>query len=140
MAKSNDLRISFISGEDGAPDLVEIRRVGNPDNVLYKITEKIEFLEKNFPDEFAAYKRKQESPGKTVRMPKPKGTALTKIEGITNRRAETLKRQDVQTVEQLAALSDASCNGIGSGVLDLRKQARAYLMDQSGQFPKQVVG
>jgi hypothetical protein len=43
-------------------------------------------------------------------------------------------------VEQLAALSDASCNGIGSGVLDLRKQARAYLMDQSGQFPKQVVG
>jgi hypothetical protein len=51
-----------------------------------------------------------------------------------------LKRHEVHTVEQLANLSDVSCNGIGTEYLELRKEARKYLMDKSGQFPRQVVG
>jgi|TARA_R110000744_G_scaffold86660_1_gene169469 predicted flap endonuclease-1-like 5' DNA nuclease len=136
----DDLRISFIDGEEGVADTIEIRRIGNRDNVFYKVSEKIDFLKAAFPREYEAYLKRQEDPKKSIKPVKIDGTELTEVDGISKRRSETLKRHEVHTVEQLANLSDVSCNGIGTEYLELRKEARKYLMDKSGQFPRQVVG
>jgi hypothetical protein len=138
--RPDDLRISIIYGENGKSDLVEIRRVGNPDNVYYKITEKEDFLRNLFPTEFAAYLKRKENPDAPVRKAKPKGTNLLKIDGMSKSRIDLLKRHEVETVEQLAVLSDVSCNGIGTDYLELRKNAQRYLNELAGQFPRQVVG
>jgi predicted flap endonuclease-1-like 5' DNA nuclease len=117
--------------------LVEIRRVGDPNTVLYKVAEKLEWLEEYFPAELAAY---QKSGGKVSAAIKPRGFELTTLKGVGPRRAQTLINQDVNTVEQLAELSDASVGSLGAGTVDLRKQARDYLAEQSGQSPRQVIG
>jgi len=138
MLMSGNIRVEFISGEDGSPDLIEIRRVGDPDTVLYKVSEKIEWLKENFPKEIAAYQKN--GSGASSGKFKPLGTELTVLKGVGNRRAKVLINQDVSTVEQLSELSDASVSSLGAGTVDLRKQARDYLAAQAGIQPKQVVG
>jgi len=134
----SNIRIDFLPSEDGKPDLVEIRRVGDPNTVLYKVTEKAEWLAEHFPAELAAYEK---SGGKVAAAKvKPKGTELTALKGVGPRRAQTLVNQDVATVEQLAELSDASVGSLGAGTVDLRKQARDYIADQAGIKPRQAVG
>jgi predicted flap endonuclease-1-like 5' DNA nuclease len=133
----SNIRIEFLPGEGDKPDLVEIRRVGDPNTVLYKVAEKLEWLEEYFPAELAAY---QKSGGKVSAAIKPRGFELTTLKGVGPRRAQTLINQDVNTVEQLAELSDASVGSLGAGTVDLRKQARDYLAEQSGQSPRQVIG
>ena len=138
MLMSGNIRVEFIPGENGSPDLIEIRRVGDPDTVLYKVSEKIEWLEENFPKEIAAYQKN--GGGASSAKIKPSGTLLTALKGVGNRRAKILINQNVSTVEQLSELSDASVGSLGAGTVDLRKQARDYLADQAGIQPKQVVG
>jgi predicted flap endonuclease-1-like 5' DNA nuclease len=134
----SNIRIEFLPSESDGPDLVEIRRVGDPNTVLYKVTEKVEWLEEHFPAELAAY---QKSGGQVAAAAiKPRGFELTTLKGVGPRRAQTLINQDVNTVEQLAELSDASVGSLGAGTVDLRKQARDYLAEQSGQSPRQVIG
>ena len=134
----SNIRIELLPSEGDGPDLVEIRRVGDPDTVLYKVSEKIEWLEEHFPLEVAAYKK---NGGKVSAIKiKPKGTDLTELKGVGPRRAKVLIGQDVNTVEQLSELSDASVGSLGAGTVDLRKLARDYLAEQAGQTPKQVVG
>jgi predicted flap endonuclease-1-like 5' DNA nuclease len=133
----SNIRIEFLPSEDDKPDLVEIRRVGDPNTVLYKVSEKAEWLAEHFPAELAAYEK---SGGKVAAKIKPQGTELTALKGIGPRRAQTLVNQDVATVEQLAELSDASVNSLGAGTVDLRKLARDYLADQAGIKPRQAVG
>ena len=133
----SNIRIEFLPGEGDKPDLVEIRRVGDPNTVLYKVAEKLEWLEEYFPAELAAY---QKSGGKVSAAIKPRGFELTTLKGVGPRRAQTLINQDVNTVEQLAELSDASVGSLGAGTVDLRKQARDYLAEKSGQSPRQVIG
>ena len=43
---TGNIRVEFISADTGV-DLIEIRRVGDPDTVLYKVSEKIEWLREN---------------------------------------------------------------------------------------------
>ena len=50
----SNIRIEIFAGEDGSPDLVEIRRVGDFNTVLYKVSEKEDFLKENFPVEYEA--------------------------------------------------------------------------------------
>ena len=52
----SNLRIEFIDNDDG-PDLVEVRRVGDMNTVIYKVSEKLGFLEEHFPLELAAYQK-----------------------------------------------------------------------------------
>ena len=134
----SNIRIEFLPSEDGKPDLVEIRRVGDPNTVLYKVTEKVEWLAEHFPAELAAYEKSGGKP-KAANI-KPKGVALTVLKGVGKRRAQILINQDVNTVEQLSELSDASVNSLGAGTIDLRKLARDYLADQAGIKPRQPVG
>lgn len=124
-------------GENGGPDLVEMRRVGDMNSVIYKVTEKVEFLRHHFPQEMAAY---EEHGGGVAVSTSMEGTPLTVLRGVGARRAQTLVRRDVATVEQLAELSDASVHGLGAGVVDLRRQARDYLAEQAGTEPVRTVG
>ena len=132
-ATMSNLRIEFIDN-DGGPDLVEIRRVGDGNSVLYKVSEKAEFLEENFPLEWAAYNKS----GATATA--PSGTELTAIKGLGKRRAATLMKQDVKSVEELAELSDASVGSLGAGMVDLRKKARDHLAGLAGIEPVRTVG
>ena len=129
----SNLRIEFIDNDDG-PDLVEVRRVGDMNTVIYKVSEKLSFLEEHFPLELAAY---QKTGATEIRA---KGTPLTDIKGLGKRRASTLEKQDVKTVEQLAELSDASINSLGAGMVDLRKKARDHIAGAAGIEPVRTVG
>ena len=129
----SNLRIEFIDNDDG-PDLVEVRRVGDMNTVIYKVSEKLGFLEEHFPLELAAY---QKTGATEIRA---KGTPLTDIKGLGKRRAATLEKQDVKTVEQLAELSDASINSLGAGMVDLRKKARDHIAGAAGIEPVRPVG
>jgi len=129
----SNLRIEFIDNDDG-PDLVEVRRVGDMNTVIYKVSEKLGFLEEHFPLELAAY---QKTGATQIRA---KGTPLTDIKGLGKRRASTLEKQDVKTVEQLAELSDASINSLGAGMVDLRKKARDHIAGAAGIEPIRTVG
>lgn len=55
------------------------------------------------------------------------GTPLSEWSHISNGIAEELKHFKCFTVEQLAALSDTSLQGLGTGYTALREKARAYL-------------
>ena len=129
----SNLRIEFIDNDDG-PDLVEVRRVGDMNTVIYKVSEKLDWLEEHFPLELAAY---QKTGATEIRA---KGTPLTDIKGLGKRRASTLEKQDVKTVEQLAELSDASINSLGAGMVDLRKKARDHMAGAAGIEPVRTVG
>ena len=129
----SNLRIEFIDNDDG-PDLVEVRRVGDANTVIYKVSEKLDWLEEHFPLELAAY---QKTGATEIRA---KGTPLTDIKGLGKRRASTLEKQDVKTVEQLAELSDASINSLGAGMVDLRKKARDHIAEAAGIEPVRTVG
>ena len=129
----SNLRIEFIDNDDG-PDLVEVRRVGDANTVIYKGSEKLGFLEEHFPLELAAY---QKTGATEIRA---KGTPLTDIKGLGKRRGATLEKQDVKTVEQLAELSDASINSLGAGMVDLRKKARDHMAGIAGIEPIRTVG
>ena len=129
----SNLRIEFIDNDDG-PDLVEVRRVGDANTVIYKVSEKLDWLEEHFPLELAAY---QKTGATEIRA---KGTPLTDIKGLGKRRASTLEKQDVKTVEQLAELSDASINSLGAGMVDLRKKARDHIAGAAGIEPVRTVG
>ena len=129
----SNLRIEFIDNDDG-PDLVEVRRVGDANTVIYKVSEKLDWLEEHFPLELAAY---QKTGATEIRA---KGTPLTDIKGLGKRRAAPLEKQDVKTVEQLAELSDASINSLGAGMVDLRKKARDHMAGAAGIEPVRTVG
>ena len=129
----SNLRIEFIDNDDG-PDLVEVRRVGDANTVIYKVSEKLDWLEEHFPLELAAY---QKTGATEIRA---KGTPLTDIKGLGKRRASTLEKQDVKTVDQLADVSDAAINSLGAGMVDLRKKARDHIAGAAGIEPVRTVG
>jgi predicted flap endonuclease-1-like 5' DNA nuclease len=130
----SNIRIEIFAGENGSPDLVEIRRVGDFNTVLYKVSEKEDYLKENFPAEYASYKEGVR--GKV----RPKGTPLTELRGVGERKENVLIHQDVNTVEELADLSDASVSSLGAGTVDLRNKARDYIANREGMKPVQAVG
>lgn len=56
-----------------------------------------------------------------------KGTALTDVEGINDLRAEQFIKANIHTAEELQALSDAQCQGVGHGTLTCRENAKKLL-------------
>ena len=130
----SNIRVEIFAGENGGPDLVEIRRVGDMNTVLYKVSEKVDYLRENFPAEYSAYKK-----GGSGKV-RPRGTPLTELKGVGERKQTVLILQDVNTVEELADLSDASVGALGAGTVDLRKKARDYIAAREGMRPIQAVG
>jgi hypothetical protein len=129
-----NIRIEIFDGEDGGPDLVEIRRVGDMNTVIYKVSEKEDYLREHFPVEFAAYQ------GGARGKVRPKGTPLTELKGLGTRKEGVFVQQDVNTVEELADLSDASVGSLSAGTVDWRRKARDYIAAREGMRPVQTVG
>tara|TARA_R100000781_G_scaffold18090_1_gene14145 strand:- start:42 stop:437 length:396 start_codon:yes stop_codon:yes gene_type:complete len=129
----SNLRATFYKSEEGI-DLVELKLIGDPNSVIYKVSEKSEQLKKDFPKEWASF-YKDKSPAKTI-----KTTNLDILECMSKRKIDALKLEGVESVEQLAELSDGACHGLGKGTLDYRKEAKEFLMKKHDIKPLQVVG
>ena len=48
--------------------------------------------------------------------------------------------KDINSVEQLAGLSDGACHGLGKDVLDHRKEAKQFLAGEHTKPQQPVVG
>ena len=129
----SNLRATFYKSEEGI-DLVELKIIGDPNSVIYKVSEKSEQLKKDFPKEWASF-YKGKSPVKTI-----KTTNLDVLQTMSPRKIDALKLEGVESVEQLAELSDGACHGLGKGTLDYRKEAKEFLMEKHDIKPLQVVG
>ena len=132
MAIASNIRATFFKS-DGGIDLAELKIIGDPNTVIYKIKDKEEELKERFPQEYADYFK--------MSKPKtPKTTPLSKLQGLGNKKEEALNVEGIRTVEDLAALSDSNCHGLGKGTLDLRKRAKDFLAEKYNIRAEQVVG
>ena len=129
----SNLRATFYKSEEGI-DLVELKLIGDPNSVIYKVSEKSEQLKKDFPKEWASFYKKD----KKIKVKKE--TNLDVLECMNKKKIDVLKLEGITSVEQLAALSDGACHGLGKGTIDYRKEAKEFLMDKHDIKPLQVVG
>ena len=139
--RSTDVRCEFEPISDGVAQFWFKPLMGG-DDVAYKHTDEdaLKRVQTEFPKVFQIYLKWQEDPNKKVRQPKSHGTDLSLLEGMTARKMKTLNYKDIHTIEELAGLSDATCNKGGTDFMTMRKNARKYLADLAGHEPKQVVG
>ena len=54
MATQSNLRANFYKSEEGV-DLVELKLIGDPNTVIYRVKDKKEQLKEQFPKEYAEY-------------------------------------------------------------------------------------
>tara|TARA_R100000458_G_C8224609_1_gene207992 strand:+ start:391 stop:798 length:408 start_codon:yes stop_codon:yes gene_type:complete len=117
-------------------DLVEIKLIGDPNTVIYKMKDKEEQIKQEFPDDYNAY-YKNKKPVKSAK----KETPLTKLKSLNINKKKFFEMEGITSIEQLAGLSDGACHGLGKDVLDHRKEAKQFLAggkDVKAQQP--VVG
>jgi hypothetical protein len=98
----------------GDQDFVEISVVGAKDT----------FVERAKPSHMAAFRNEWDAYCDGRPMQRRDGIALTDLPGLDEARAESYIARNVHTLEELAALSDAQCQGIGHGTLTDRQGAR----------------
>ena len=104
--------------KDGNKDLVEISLIGAKDTTVKRVTPDIMA---RFRDEWNAY-----CDGKP--MEPRKGTPLTTLPEINQDLADTLIARNLHTLEELAVLNDHQCQGLGHGLITMRKKAQAVIM------------
>ncbi len=98
-------------------DYIEISFIGNPDTLIQKVTPE---LMARYRDEWNAY-------CDGTPMKQRPGTALTEIKEMTPERAAELIRRNVHNLEELAALNDHQCQGLGHGTMTLRRTAQGIV-------------
>jgi predicted flap endonuclease-1-like 5' DNA nuclease len=133
MATQSNLRANFYKSDNGV-DLVELKLIGDPNTVIYRVKDKEEQLKEQFPKEYAEYFKVK--PAKKT----PKATPLNVLKDLGKRKEDVLKLEGIKSVEELASLSDGACHGLGKGTLDLRKMAKDYLAEKYDIQAEQVVG
>ena len=97
--------------------------------------DKEEQIKQEFPNEYNAY-YKSKKPVKNTK----KETSLTKLKSLNINKKKFFEMEGINSVEQLAGLSDGACHGLGKGTLDYRKEAKEFLMKKHDIKPLQVVG
>lgn len=104
--------------------------VGDPDENCLPVRDfnRAELISR-FPDAWKAFQ------GEDIPV---KGVPLTELPGMTESRIVDFRINAIYTVEQVAALSDASCERIGFGTRKLRGDAQA-LLDQRKALAEQAV-
>ena len=139
--RQTDVRCEFEPISDGVAQFWFKPLMGG-DDVAYKHTDQdaIKRVQSELPNVYQIYLKWQEDPNKKIRQPKSSGTDLLLLEGMTVRKIKTLNHKDIYTIEELAGLSDATCNKGGTDFMTMRKNAKNYLADLAGHEPKQVVG
>lgn len=110
------------SEKQGRPifkDMPHIRKMipGDQSNVIERAAKEHDI--RMYPREWDQYKR-QQGEGMT-------GTPLEQWPQVTRAQVKEAKYFEVHTVEQLAELSDMSCQRMGMGFYELRGKAKAYL-------------
>tara|TARA_R100000329_G_C7544646_1_gene192329 strand:+ start:147 stop:539 length:393 start_codon:yes stop_codon:yes gene_type:complete len=128
MARGN-LRINIF--KDKNIDMVEMKLIGDPNTVIYKMQDKKEQIKKDFPEEYNAYYNNKKIQN---------GTPLKKLKSLNKNKIKFFEIEGITTIEQLSDLSDGACHGLGKDVLDCRKQAKNYLAIENDIQPLQVVG
>jgi hypothetical protein len=98
----------------GDQDFVEISFVGAKDTLVEKVK----------PSHMAQFRNEWDAYCDGRPMQRRDGIALTELPGLDEERAESYIARNVHTLEELAALSDAQCQGIGHGTLTDRQGAR----------------
>ena len=128
-----NLRANFYKSDKGI-DLVELKLIGDPNTVIYRVKDKEEQFIEQFPKEYAEYFKVK--PTKKT----PKATPLNVLKDLGKRKVDVLKLEGIKSVEELASLSDGACHGLGKGTLDLRKMAKEHLAEKYDIQAEQVVG
>jgi len=116
------VEIKSESEKQGRPifrDVPHIRKLipGDNSNVIERVAK--EHDQRQYPQEWERFKR-QEVTGNT-------GTPLEQWPQITRAQVKEAKYFEVTTVEQMAELSDSSCQKMGMGFTELRVKAAAFL-------------
>ena len=128
-------RITIYRDPTNKFDLVEIKLIGDPNTVIYKMKDKEEQIKQEFPSEYNAYYKNK----KPISNEK-KETPLTKLKSLNKGKKKFFEMEGITSIEQLADLSDGACHGLGKDVLDCRNQARNYLAKEHDIKPQQIVG
>jgi len=101
----------------GAHDYVEISFVGTKDNFIQRVQ----------PEHMARFKPEWDAFCDGRPLTRRPGTPLTECPNISEDRAEFYVGRNIHNLEELAALSDAQCQGVGHGVMTDRKNAALLL-------------
>ena len=127
-------RINIFKDSTNKFDLVEIKLIGDPNTVIYKMKDKEEQIKQEFPNEYNAYYKNK----KPISNEK-KETPLTKLKSLNKGKKKFFEMEGITSVEQLADLSDGACHGLGKDVLDHRKEAKQFLAGGKDVKPQQPV-
>jgi hypothetical protein len=98
----------------GEQDFVEISFIGAKDTLVERVQ----------PTHMAQFRNEWDAYCDGRPMQRRAGIPLTDLPGLDEARAEGYIARNVHTLEELAALSDAQCQGIGHGTLTDRQGAR----------------
>lgn len=117
------LEVPFESEQAGRPvyrqaEFVRIVIRGDLTNVIE--TTVSETHKRDFPQQYERFKK-----GLTAAV---EGTPLNMWPPLTKSQVKDLNYFEIQSVEQLADVSDAVCAKIGMGAIELRGKARAWLL------------
>lgn len=104
----------------GEEDFVEISFVGAKDTLVERVK----------PSHMAAFRHEWDAYCDGRPAQRREGIALTELPGVDGEKAESYVARNVHTLEELAALSDAQCQGIGHGTLTDRQGARKLVMQR----------
>lgn len=106
--------------KDSGKDFVEISFLGTKDTLIKRVTPDIMA---KFRDQWNAY-----CDGRP--METRKGTPLTALPEITEQMADDFIHRNLHTLEELAVLTDHQCQGLGHGLITLRKKAIALVQQR----------
>jgi hypothetical protein len=112
----------------GEQDFVEISFIGAKDTLVEKVA----------PVHMAQFRNEWDAYCDGRPMRRREGIALTELPGLDDEKAEGYIARNVHTLEELAALSDAQCQGIGHGTLTDRQGARKLVMERQLQRRDQM--
>lgn len=121
------VEIKAESEKQGRPifrDMPHIRKMipGDSTNVVERVAKDHDI--KMYPREWEAFQRQQ--------VTGVSGTPLEQWPQVTRAQVKEAKYFEVHTVEQMAELSDMSCQRMGMGFAELRTKAKAYLEAAKG--------
>lgn len=124
---SDAVELKAESEKQGRPifkDMPHIRKMipGDASTIIERVAKPHDMQQ--FPREWEQFQRQQVT-GMT-------GTPLEQWPQITRAQVKEAKYFEVHTVEQMAELSDLSCQKMGMGFQDLRSKAKAYLEAAKG--------
>ncbi len=97
---------------------VRVMIPGSANTIIETIAD--EMYQKRFPVQWAKFKAGQSSEGVV-------GWKLEQWPAVNTAQVKTLKYMGVHTVEQLADLSDTTCQSVGMGTIELRTKAKAAI-------------